>query len=202
MMTEEQENTVEGQGDTEPEAKDAQDAGQETQELDEGESKGEDSQEESKKDEPEVPEKYEFTAPDGMEFDEELTDLFSEVCRGLKLPQEGAQKFADMGAALIQKHQDAIRETHKATVEGWAKDAENDPEIGGKAFKESLQTAQDVLRQYGTPEFTEFLNDTGLGNHPEMIRLLSKVGKLVGEDSTPQGDAPLSEKARADLIFG
>lgn len=200
-MADELGNTVEGQGNAEPKTKEPTtnvDEGQVQDDAKGDEPKGDDA----KGDEPEVPEKYEFNAPEGVEFDEELTGQLSEVCRELRLPQEGAQKFADMGVALMQKQQAAIQENHRALVDGWAKTAEKDPEIGGNAFKESIQVAQDVLRQYGSPEFTNLLNETGLGNHPEMIRLLTKVGKLVGEDSTPQGDAPSTDKARADLIFG
>ena len=42
--------------------------------------------------------------------------------------------------------------------------------------------ARTAVDKFGTPELKELLVSHGVGNHPEMIRFMVKVGKLTGED--------------------
>lgn len=77
----------------------------------------------------------------------------------------------------------------KKQADAWQASAKTDAEIGGANFDTTLVAAKNVLNVYGNPAFTTFLNTTGLGNHPEMIRLLSKVAKAVGEDKLLAGGA-------------
>jgi hypothetical protein len=43
------------------------------------------------------------------------------------------------------------------------------------------------MQQFGTPELKAALEQTGMGNHPELVRLFAKVGKAMGEDSLVAG---------------
>ena len=44
-----------------------------------------------------------------------------------------------------------------------------------------------AFAQFSSPELKSIMNDTGLGNHPEMIRAFSKIGEMLGEDSLVVG---------------
>ncbi len=57
------------------------------------ESKAADNVTETKAETPKAPEKYEFKAPEGREFDSEVVKNFSEVARELNLTQDAAQKI-------------------------------------------------------------------------------------------------------------
>jgi hypothetical protein len=129
--------------------------------------------------EPVVPEKYEFKAPEGREFDPGVLEQFSEVAKELKLTQEGAQKVIDkLGTALAEK-QTATLENAKAE---WVKSATADKEFGGDKLNENLATAKKALETFGTPELRALLNESGLGNHPEIIRAFYRAGKQISED--------------------
>jgi len=81
----------------------------------------------------------------------------------------------DASVRLIETYQAA----QDAQREAWAEAAQSDPEIGGAAFQRELDYARSALKEYGTPGLRDALESTGLGNHPELIRLLSKVGRSL-----------------------
>jgi hypothetical protein len=137
-------------------------------------------------DEPVVPEKYEFKAPEGREFDQGVLEQFSEVAKELKLTQEGAQKVIDkLGNAFAEKQANTIE---SARAE-WIKSVNGDKEFGGEKLKENLAVAKKALEAFGTPELRTLLNESGLGNHPEIIRAFYRAGKQISEDRFVSGGA-------------
>lgn len=126
----------------------------------------------------EAPESYEFVMPEGVELDEKSAVEFSEIAKELKLPQEQAQKIVDLYAKRVQGQVDA----HRTLVEGWATSVKTDKEIGGDKLPESLAVAKKSLETFGTQELKNLLNTSGLGNHPEVVKLMYRVGKAISED--------------------
>lgn len=144
-------------------------------------------------DEPVVPEKYEFKAPEGREFDQSVIDQFSEVAKELKLTQEGAQKVIDkLGSAFAEKQTNTL----EAAKTEWVKSATADKEFGGEKLNENLATAKRALDTFGTPELRALLNESGLGNHPEIIRAFYRAGKQISEDRFVPGGIGGSGAAR------
>lgn len=128
--------------------------------------------------EPVVPEKYEFKMPDGVQVDSAAAEQLSSIAKELKLTAEQAQKFADVGAAMAQRQVEA----HTKTVSEWADAVRTDKEIGGDALTENLVFARKTIDSFGSPELRSLLDSSGLGNHPEMVKLAVRVGKAISED--------------------
>lgn len=146
---------------------------------------------------PVVPEKYEFKAPEGREFDSETITAYSEVARELGLSQEAAQKLLDrMGPQMAQRQEAQIQ----AVRNEWTKAATSDKEFGGQGLAENLSVAKKALDAFGTPELRDLLNTSGLGNHPEVIRLFFRAGKAISEDRFVGGSATTA-KARGPMTF-
>lgn len=139
-----------------------------------------------------APEKYEFTTPEGHELDSEVLGQFSEAAKELDLSQDKAQLLLDKMAPAI-----AARQTQqiKAVQEQWANDARSDKEFGGDKLNENLSIAKKGLETYGTPELRTLLNDSGMGNHPEVIRFFVRVGKTISEDSVVPGSKAMNRAA-------
>ena len=130
-----------------------------------------------------APDKYEFNAkvadaPD--ELDPEVLTAFGEVAKELDLPQEAAQKVLDKVAPVIQARQ--AEQVEKARIE-WAEESKSDQEFGGETFETNLETAKTALNAFGTEPFKQLLSESGLGNHPEVIRFMYRAGKAISEDS-------------------
>lgn len=61
----------------------------------------------------------------------------------------------------------------------WAEASRNDSEFGGDAFATNIKTAIKALDAFGTDELKALLNESGLGNHPEIIRAFYRVGRAM-----------------------
>ena len=126
-----------------------------------------------------APEKYEFKAPDGQQFDPKVIESYAEVAKELNLSQDAAQKMLDKLGPVIQTRQ---AEQVEAIRSQWAEDAKADKEFGGDKLTENLASAKKALDQFGNAELRTLLNESGLGNHPEVIRFMVRAGKAISED--------------------
>ncbi len=133
-----------------------------------------------------APVEYEFQLPEGVTLDEDILGQFRSEAQALKLPADKAQALVGMGAQAVQKAMDTVLEADKARRATWATEAESDAEFGGPQFKENLSVAQEAIGTF-SPKLKTFLNETGLGNHPEMIRFAFKVGQLLKQDGFVAG---------------
>ena len=130
-----------------------------------------------------APDKYEFNAkvadaPD--ELDPEVLTAFGEVAKDLNLSQDAAQKVLDKVAPVIQARQ--AQEVEQVRIE-WANEAKADQEFGGESLTANLEIAKTSLNAFGTDALKSLLQESGLGNHPEVIRFMYRAGKAISEDS-------------------
>jgi hypothetical protein len=139
-----------------------------------------------------APEKYEFKTAEGTEFSPNVLNAYSEVAKELNLTQEAAQKVLDkVTPAMVQQSQERL----KAVREEWANTARTDKEFGGQSLSQNIAVAKKALNAFGTPELSAFLEDSGLGNHPEIIRVLYRAGRAISDDSHVGGRQPASKPA-------
>lgn len=145
--------------------------------------------------ESEVPEKYDFKPPEGMEFDEETINLYAEAAKEAGLSQEKADII--LGKIAPHLAQQQIKAVEKASSE-WEAASRADPEFGGDKLNENLSVAAKAIEQFATPELKTLLNESRLGNNPEVIRLFYRVGKAISEDGfVSAAGAPQISDARA-----
>jgi len=138
------------------------------------------------KEEPEgSPEQYEFKPTEGLDIDPAVIGSFAEVAKELNLPQDAAQKMLDKMAPVLATRQ---AEQLDAAREHWANEARSDKEFGGEHLAENLSHAKKALDAFATPELHTLLNDSGLGNHPEVIRFMVRAGKAISEDGFVRGN--------------
>lgn len=139
-----------------------------------------------------VPEdgKYSLTMPEGVEIDQEMLDALGPDFKDAKLTNGQAQKLADKFIATQTARQTAQAEAWAKTVgEDWPKQAKDDPEIGGAKWDATASNAVRAVKTLGTPALKEYLDASGGGNHPELIRFMSKVGAMIKEDDPAIGNA-------------
>ncbi|CVA10454.1 Uncharacterised protein [Serratia marcescens] len=164
---------------------------------DEGNADKESGDKTDKKDKPAAPEKYEFSAPEGQELDANALAVFEPIAKELGLSQEQAQKLVDIYPQIQQQQAEAWSKQ----VADWGEQVKADKEIGGDKFNASVGAAQRALDQFGNTELREYLNASGLGNHPALVRFCAKVGKAMAEDTfvvPGQG----GQRSAADILYG
>ena len=147
---------------------------------------------------PVVPETYVFTAPEGKEYDPQVLESFSGAAKEAGLTQDAAQKLIDkMAPAIAARQADQVVAIHKE----WLDASTADKEFGGEKLAENLGVARKALDSFGTPTLSKLLDDTGLGNHPEVIRLLYRAGKAISEDKFVGGTAAGSAARNATNVL-
>lgn len=145
-----------------------------------------------------APEKYDFKPAEGQELDAAALEQFEPIARELNLTNEQAQKMVDLyGTKIMPMVQQQQAEAWQKTTEQWAADVKADKEIGGDKLTGNLSAAQRALEQFGDPELKEYLDSTGLGNHPALVKAFIKVGKAMSEDKVVTGG---HESGGSDLI--
>lgn len=156
-----------------------------------------------------APEEYgAFTIPaeaQGGELAAEALEAFRPVAQEMGLPQEKAQLLFDRLLTQVHPRMEARRlEVWNGIVTGWADAARADREIGGERFARNVEVAQRALNTFGTPELTAVLNRFGLGNHPELIRLMVRMGNAMREDTIvlPGSRPGGGKRSVADRLYG
>jgi hypothetical protein len=152
-------------------------------------------------------------AEQGVTFDAEAFALVEPVFKDLNLSNAAAQQVVNayaekIGPLLASRGQNAAETMGADMRRQWATEAE--AEFNGKDGNPTLAEAKGYARQAfiasgikADSPFLTMLEESGLGNHPDMVRFVSWVGRNVGEakvDPNPgAGGAPLS---LADKVYG
>lgn len=156
-----------------------------------------------------APEKYEpFKLPEGVTSVAETLGEFEGLAKRHNLSQEAAQEFVDMGSKLTQRFAQQQQDIVKQARVEWTQQSLADKEFGGEKVKENVAVAEGAIKAYTTPEFRKFLKDSGLSQHPEMIRTFFRVGKAMQPDRTIPARSGVgnvrdnSDEARAGRLYG
>lgn len=115
--------------------------------------------------------------PEGINIDTSITDAVKALAKENGWSQDQAQKVSDVAAQVLQ-HQAT---TYAETVNGWLETAKADPDLG-KDWTETEALVAKTRDAYVTEPLKELFNASGLGNHPEMIRLFARIGRELTED--------------------
>jgi hypothetical protein len=159
-----------------------------------------------------IPDGYEMSSDGQADFTKFLDDVN-------KLPE------AERGQAMLDKHlsglQDANGQTRAdlaAMHQSWAEESMNDQEFGGSNLQENLIQARKTMNSFSTPavdadgkavlyqdgamkgqQMTKIelvMNQTGMGNNPEVIRVFHRAGQALGEDHYVKGDMKPAERKK------
>ena len=149
--------------------------------------------------EPEALKPEELKVPEGYEWDSELGTPFLEIFGDSKLTaKERAQKVIDMIPAFQDKFFASVKAANDAELKKlddeeaarkaeWKKAALADKEYGGEAFAANKRIIDAGRDKLATPGAMEVVNRFGLGNHPEILRMFYRAGKLLSEDGFGKG---------------
>lgn len=152
-----------------------------------------------------APETYDFKdvkLPDGMELDAELTGEFSSIAKEMKLSQAKADKFMGMGVKLSQKLQqnfeNAIKEAQGNRIKEIKTMLNTDPEIGGANLKSTLLEANEAYKAFVSEEAANVLAETGLNNHPAIVKMFRDIGRQVKGDTIKGLGSPKHQRTAED----
>lgn len=148
---------------------------------------------------------YELKVPNGTLLEKSDVEKIAAYARERGLSQEDAQKVLERDNEILMSYAARQKAQTEEARNSWAEATKSDRELGGEKLQQTVEVARRVIDRFGSEEFKKQLNDTGLGNHPELIRILYRVGKVMSSDQTILGGAPakpVESKSAAEVIYG
>lgn len=64
----------------------------------------------------------------------------------------------------------------------------------GSAYDQNIQGTAKVLNEYATEEFVGWLDESGMGSHPDMVKFVHSIHKAMGDDS-------ISDVSKAEVLM-
>ena len=112
--------------------------------------------------------------PQGYEgYNQDLSDWFRQEAHSAKIPAAMAQRMHDSFVERMMGQENDMVLDRQRTFEDWGNELKKEY---GTAFDEKVGLARRAVRAFGSEELTGLLDESGLGNHPEMIRAFAKIG--------------------------
>lgn len=150
------------------------------------------------------PEKYDLKLSDDSPFDAVFLERIAAEARERGLSNEDAQKLIDRDDRIVTGYIQAQGALLRKTSEAWVEEAKTDKEIGGSGFKKNIETARRYVDRFGSESLKKALNETGLGNHPELIRMIVRAASTMADDTLvmPKGQASAGKRPMEEAFYG
>jgi hypothetical protein len=124
-----------------------------------------------------------LTAEDlaSIQKDAKAKGLTKEQAEGvLKEQNQLATNVAGRIQAQVKAQQDKALESAKVL---WKSEVEKDPVLGGEHIAETALLSSRGYHALTTPDERKVIEQTGMDFHPLFVKMMAKVGKLLGEDN-------------------
>lgn len=129
------------------------------------------------------PEPIEYKFPENFTDDYVTKAETLELLNKHSVSQEALDDLIPTFTKVAEKVQQKSLEAWRDQVKTWAEESAKDKEFGGEKYDENLKTVvRPVLDRWGSDELVDILDQTGIAEHPAVIRFLYKVGLDVAKD--------------------
>ena len=129
---------------------------------------------------PETPDGYNF----GTEPGDNRLDFFKDAVHKIGLTQDQATNMLQLYAAVENEQSKA---SDRANADFAVESQIELKREWGVDYDSKIDMAQRAFAQFATPEFSKIMDETGIGNHPELLKAFSKVGEAMGDDKLVVG---------------
>lgn len=158
---------------------------------------------------PDKSEESEITIPDGMELDTERFEKFKGILEDVDITHDKKQELMDLASDFTQNIAQKQADVWSDIRKGWVEDITADKEFGGSNLDKSLVISKRALKQFGgDPDektgvlpIMKVLEETGMGDNPDVIRFLTRVGKAMSEDTLETGSPKNPEQDFAKALY-
>jgi hypothetical protein len=101
---------------------------------------------------------------------------FAQLARSMNLTQAQAQTLVEFAARHTANETAQMEDV-------WRKQVEADPEIS-----RDIRYGRSVVKKFGNEGFMNLINQTGIGSHPDFVKVFVAIGRELGEDSFAGGE--------------
>ena len=120
---------------------------------------------------PESPEAYQFVG--------ETPDHFRSFAHDTGLSQEQAGKFYDYMSEQARTDSENARKAYEQEQLDYQQGLSKE---WGDEYGKNSELARRAFLQFADPDAVKFMEESGLGNHPGLTKMFSRIGKAFSED--------------------
>lgn len=148
--------------------------------------------------------KYDLAVPEETSLTEPEVESLKAYAKEKGLSKDQAQELLNQRHEAKEDLISRYKSEQDTLRTQWLESAKNDKEFGGQHFAQNVEFAKRSLEKFATPGIVEYLNQTGLGNNPEVIRLFYRIGKSMSNDSivNPGSAGGPVTKPIEDVFYG
>ena len=136
---------------------------------------------------PEDPDKYELKRPElpaGLPYDEDTEKAFRTWAHANGLNKKQTSNLYD-GFVKTQIERHSAYQTQQQQTRAQADQALR--REYGQQYDQALSQARMAVQQYTDPDYRQWLDETGMGNDPRLIRVFARIGKEMGGETKLAG---------------
>lgn len=135
---------------------------------------------------------YEIKLGESASIDKDFVAKFKENAHKAGILPQQAQKLADWFSETNKASEAEVVKVREAKIKS---DLDGLKSEWGAAYDQKLGKAQQTIREMNDPGLVKYLDESGLGNDPQLIKLLAGVAeKFMKEDTEVGGKAGLKTK--------
>lgn len=138
--------------------------------------------------------------PENSLLSADMLASFKQTAARIKLPAESLQTWLSYEENRLQAAAQEAEKNRSEEIGNWARQTQ---EMFGPRWQEEVSKAVRAADAFGGVQLRQFLAETGLGNHPVIVRTFHAVAQRICEDVTP-GGAPnaQTDKTFTEALYG
>ncbi len=131
--------------------------------------------------------------PEGISVSEPMLEGFKALALEAKLPPEIANKFVALQAEAQKAQVEVFQHQFAENQKLWRSQVDAFPEFQGEARAVTEKTLGTVMEEYGSAEARQIFNESGIGNHPAVVKFILNManGLVEGEPVPANKPGPL-----------
>ncbi len=129
---------------------------------------------------PETPDGYDF----GTEAGDERLNFYRDAVHEIGLTQDQAVNMLKLYAAVEQEQSKAANQSNADFAVNSQIELKRE---WGVNYDSKMDMAQRAFAQFASSDFSKLMDETGIGNHPELLKAFSKIGEMLGDDKLVVG---------------
>lgn len=141
-----------------------------------------------------------FTLPENSLVSPTTLEIFKQQAAEAKLPLQALQKWVEQEEVRLQQEAQQQAQDRQTQRDTWVQQTQT---LLGEKWQEEVSRAVHAADVFGGPELRQLLEETGLGNHPAIVRTFAQVGKRIAEDISATGaQGASSDKTFTQALYG
>ena len=132
---------------------------------------------------------------DGVQLPDDKVKAFKEKFYELGLSEKQAKGLMDYYMEDVSSEYSSMRDNQAKSIEDATSQLR---EEFGRDFDLNIELARGAVKKFGDEGLVSFLEESGLGNEPSLIKAFASIGRMVSEDDARGGSSSMSLNGSAN----